>query len=201
MLYVGGVKSLPYNKERGGAVHKLFGTAAAGLCSYLFYLIFDKSQIEKADKIVSIVECVAFAVTFFVHVYGLITLIAAENQKVGLKVLFPLARRFVIIGMLLHFCFGLLTMSWLISVQQTGSFNYTLDMLYGFLELFLCCYSWFGVQFVMNATVRKSVFPGVSDPACTLLGEHLIKLGVDPNLLAKAVEAQQAELESRVKTI
>ena len=180
-------------------MQKLIYSVATLLFPYLFYLIFDKNQIGKADKIVSIIECAAFAITFFVHAYGLIALIKKKKKKAGFKTLFPLARRFIIIGMILHLCFGVLTVSWLLTVQWTGSFDFGLDLLYGILELFLCCYSWFGVQFVMNATVRKSVFPGVGDPNCTLFGDYLIKYGVSPDLIARAAAAQQEELDKLAK--
>ena len=86
-------------------MRKLMYSGIGTISAYVFYLIFDKNQIIKADKIVTLIEVIAFFATFCVHVYGLFVLVAAEDAKKSFKSLIPLAKKYIVFGLFLHFFF------------------------------------------------------------------------------------------------
>ena len=170
---------------------KVLTTAIIGIAGYVLLLVFDRNQVGKADKIITIIEGACFVFTFFIHVYGLINIISAERDNRSNKRFITDAKKFVIMGIFLHICFVFLTVFWFSATKQSLVIDLHLDILYGLVDMFLCCYSWIGLQYVMNTTIRKSIIPGVKDPNDPLIGECLLVLGVSKETIERALEMQK----------
>ena len=175
---------------------KLILTGVLSIAGYVLLLIFDTGQTGKADKIITTIESICFVFTFLIYAYGLINIIAAERDKRTNIRFISDAKKFIIMGIFLHVCYVVLSFLWLDSMRKSPLLDIHLDILYGLVDMFLCCFSWIGLQYVMNTTIRKSIIPGVRDPEDILIGECLLVLGVSEETLKKALEMQKKGTKS-----